>query len=122
MSTSVIAVSATSDASVQTDPAARHAKLTHAAQQFEAVMLGELMKPLAKSSGVIDGDGEQSGNAMQGYGVEAMAGALARSGALGFAHRIVAAVERQSARNSSEINSNGSKVPAAQADKPTGGR
>lgn len=89
--------------SITTDPAvagddgktARHLRLVHAAQQFEAVMLGELMKPLS-TSGAIGGDDpdKTQGNAMQGFGVESMAGALARSGALGFAKRIVAAVER----------------------------
>lgn len=74
---------------------ARHLRLVHAAQQFEAVMLSELMKPLS-TSGAIGGEDpeKEQSNAMQGFGVESMAGALARSGALGFAKRIVAAVER----------------------------
>ncbi len=73
---------------------ARHAKLTHAAQQFEAVMLGELMKPLSNSA-AIGGDDERGGTGtLKSFGVEAMAGAMARSGALGFAHRIVNSVEQ----------------------------
>lgn len=76
---------------------ARHSRLVQAAQQFEAAMLGELMKPLASSSAIGDEDGGGSTNALQSYGVESMAGALARSGALGFATRIVRAVEGSAA-------------------------
>ncbi len=87
-------VGKTGDASAQTDAAARHAKLTHAAQQFEAVMMGELMRPLSSSTAIggDESDSSQSGP-LQSFGVEAMASALAKSGALGFAGRIVAAVE-----------------------------
>jgi flagellar protein FlgJ len=92
------AVASTSDTSVQTDNAARHAKLVKAAQQFEAVMLGELMKPLGKNNAIGGSDDEQGSNALQGYSVEAMAGAMARSGALGFANRIVASVEKHDSK------------------------
>ncbi|AFL88143.1 hypothetical protein Terro_1851 [Terriglobus roseus DSM 18391] len=122
MLTSLTAVPGTSDVSVQADNAARHAKLMHAAQQFEAVMLGELMKPLSKSSAVDGEEGEQSGNAMQGYGVEAMAGALAQSGALGFAHRMVAAVEGQYEKSMSEKNTVPAHGSVDAADDPMGGK
>ena len=115
------ALKGTSDVSVQTDNAARHAKLVHAAQQFEAVMLGEMMKPLGKPSAIGEGDEEQSSSPMQSYGVESVAGALARSGALGFANRIVAAVEKTSAKNNSEKNTTVAKVPLTPADNPRGG-
>jgi Rod binding domain-containing protein len=114
-------ISGTSDTSVQADNAARHAKLLHSAQQFEAVMLSELMKPLGKPSAIGEGDSEQSSNPMQGYGVEAVAGALARSGALGFANRIVAAVEKQNVKNNSEKTAEVAKVPLNSADNPRGG-
>ena len=73
--------------------AARHTKLLHAAQQFEAVMLSELMKPLSSSSAI--GSEEEAGasGSLKSFGVEAMAGAMAKSGALGFANRIVSSVE-----------------------------
>ena len=121
MFASLVGTQPTSNVSVQTDNAARHAKLVHAAQQFEAVMLGEMMKPLGKPSAIGEGDDEQSSNPMQGYGVEAVAGALARSGALGFANRIVAAVEKQSAKNNSEKTADAPKVPLTSADNPRGG-
>jgi Rod binding domain-containing protein len=115
------AISGTSDTSVQADKAARHARLLHSAQQFEAVMLSELMKPLGKPSAIGEDDSEQSSSPMQSYGVESVAGALARSGALGFANRIVAAVEKQNAKNNSEISTEIAKVPLNSADNPRGG-
>jgi|GEM_PF-5684704 len=71
----------------------RHRKLVEASQQFEAVMLGELMKPLSHGSAIGEDAEDSSPNAMQSYGVEAMAGALAKSGALGFAAKMVKSVE-----------------------------
>lgn len=84
-----IAPSALADTTGTTAP---HARLLHAAQQFEGVMLNELMKPLSQPSIIEDSD-ESGAGKMQSFGVEAMADALARSGALGFAKRIVATVE-----------------------------
>ena len=79
-----------------TDP--RHAKLQQAAQQFEGVMLSELMKPLGQSASIDGNEAEGEAGTLQSFGVEAMAGALAKSGALGFARRIVASVEAREAK------------------------
>ena len=73
---------------------ARHCKLLHAAQQFEAVMLGELIKPLSNSAAIGEDGDAGAGGTMKSFGVEAMAGAMAKSGALGFANRIVTSVEK----------------------------
>jgi flagellar protein FlgJ len=83
----------------QTEGTVRHAKLLHAAQEFEAVMLEVILKPLQKSS-AIDGDVDDKGatGPLQSFGVEAVAGAMAKSDALGFAGRIVTSVEKQDAR------------------------
>jgi Rod binding domain-containing protein len=81
--------------SADTTVSVHHEKLLHAAQQFEALMLSELMKPLGESSAIgSDADEGSGGNPLQSFGLEAMAGALAKSGALGFADRIVRSVER----------------------------
>ena len=107
-------------ADTQTDTASsvmRHTKLVQAAQQFEAVMMGELMKPLG-SNAAIGGDGdESSSNPMQSYGVEAMTGALARSGALGFASKMVKAVESHEQENIDQTP----KVVSQGADMPEKG-
>ncbi len=78
-----------------TADAARHNKLVHAAEQFEAVLLGELMKPLSSNAAIGEGSEDAASNPMQGFAVESMAGAMARSGALGLAEKMVAAVEKR---------------------------
>jgi Rod binding domain-containing protein len=83
----------TSDAAAASDKAVRHAKLAHAAQKFEAVMLAELLKPLEHTTAMGSTNEDQASNPMQAYRVEALAESLAHSGALGFASRIVTAVE-----------------------------
>ncbi len=109
------------DASATVETGVRHAKLLHAAQQFEAVMLGELMKPLG-SSGAIgsDDEGGGQGGALKSFGVEAMAGALAKSGALGFANRIVSSVEHHE-KNLGKQAAIPPKVAHEYADDPRGG-
>lgn len=102
----------TNHAGLQQPDALRHGKLVQAAQQFEAVMLGELMKPLSKGSAIAENADEASSNPMQSYGVEAMAAALAKSGALGFAATMVNSVESHLAKN----NSAGTQVPSQTAD------
>lgn len=86
-----------------TSSALRHTKLVQAAQQFEAVMMGELMKPLGSGAAIGEDADESSSTPMQSYGVEAMAGALARSGALGFADKMVKSVESHEQKNVAQI-------------------
>ena len=95
---------------ISADTGARHARLLHAAQQFEAVMLSELMKPLS-SSAAIGEDGEAAaGGTMKSFGVEAMAGAMAKSGALGFANRIVTSVEQHENKLSNTVEQHEKKL------------
>ena len=56
-------------------------------------MLSELMKPLSSSAAIGAEDHASEGSTLKSFGVEAMAGAMAKSGALGFAQRIVSSVE-----------------------------
>ena len=85
----------TSASDVGTADAAKHRRLVHAAQQFEAVLLGEMMKPLSGTASVGESSDDAASNPMQGFAVESMAGSMARSGALGFAQKMVAAVEKR---------------------------
>jgi flagellar protein FlgJ len=82
-----------------------HRKLTDAAQQFEGMLLEEMLKPM-KEHGFCEGDGEdESGDkdgggfadTLSSYGTEAMATAIAKGGGLGIAKRVVAQVEGQKA-------------------------
>jgi peptidoglycan hydrolase FlgJ len=77
-----------------------HRKLLDAAQQFEGMLLQEMLKPM-KEHGLTPQDGEDSGDevaaaggdTLGSYGVEAMATAIAKDGGLGIARRVVAQVE-----------------------------
>lgn len=76
-------------------------KVHHAAQQFEAMLLQEMLKPLSQhedtnSNGDALGAGAGASGPMESFGIEAVASSLARSGALGFASRIESALQRSS--------------------------
>ena len=72
--------------------AAKNQRLTKAAHQFEAMLLGEMLKPLGKTDDEAMSGEDSGGNPMQSFGVEAVAGSLANSGALGFARQIESAL------------------------------
>ncbi|HWZ51340.1 MAG TPA: hypothetical protein VNW54_07735 [Granulicella sp.] len=83
--------------------AQRHARLVDAAQQFEGMMLEQILKPMQRSqdSGFgQDPDGERDGSldTMSSYGREAVAKAIAKSGGVGIARKIVADVSRTDAK------------------------
>ena len=96
--TNVHAVSSAAPASASVSP--RSQRLHDAAQQFEALLLGELLKPLGRhasmdGSGPGGADNEEESGPLQSLATESVAGALARSGALGLADRLVGALEER---------------------------
>lgn len=82
--------------------ASQHRKLVEAAQQFEGMLLEEMLKPM-KANGLSqegaqdDGDDQDGGlglgDTLSRFGTEAMATAIARAGGLGIAKRVVEQVE-----------------------------
>ncbi len=75
-----------------TIPDPKLAKLTSAAQSFEAMMLNEMLKPLHFGAGVSDGAEESEGGAtdtIRGMATEALGKALAAAGGVGIARKIV---------------------------------
>jgi peptidoglycan hydrolase FlgJ len=76
------------------------AKLVDAAQQFEAMMLQELLKPMQRGQGSWGGE-EKSDDAasdtMSSFGTEAISIAISKAGGFGVAKQIVSKVmlERQ---------------------------
>ena len=86
--------------------AVEHRKLTGAAQQFEGMLLEEMLKPM-KEHGFCQGDGEDGdsdkeegsgfGDTLSSYGTESLATAIAKGGGLGIAKRVVAQVEGERA-------------------------
>lgn len=87
-----------------TSAAAQHRKLTDAAQQFEGMLLQEMLKPM-KEHGFCQGENdsdntdESSGFAdtLTDFGSETMATAIAKGGGLGIARRVVEQVEGEKA-------------------------
>ncbi|MDE1175130.1 MAG: hypothetical protein PW789_00815 [Edaphobacter sp.] len=74
----------------------KKAKLVEAAQQFEGMLLQELLKPLR--SGENDLSGEQSEDSsfdtMSSFGTESVAKAISQSGGLGIARQVIQQVTR----------------------------
>ena len=80
---------------------ARQSKLADAAQQFEGMMLQELLKPLQAGKdgdsdgagvggfGTGDADRDTSLDTISSYGTEAVATAIARHGGLGIAKQVM---------------------------------
>lgn len=105
MNFSIATSSAPGGASASQDNSAEHRKLSNAAEQFEGMLLQELLKPM-KQHGIgqqeeeDDGDSSGFGDTLSSYGTEAMATAIAHSGGLGIARKIVTQVEGEKARHS----------------------
>lgn len=75
----------------------RKAKLVDGAQQFEGVMLEEMLKPLHFGAAPDADGGEVTGAAgtIADFATEAMARALASKGGLGIARQIIQQVSRE---------------------------
>ena len=77
----------------------RQARLADAAQQFEGMMLQELLKPIQAGKdgdesggggfGTGDADRDTSLDTMSSYGTEAVAAAIAKHGGLGIARQVM---------------------------------
>jgi peptidoglycan hydrolase FlgJ len=69
-----------------------HSQLVDAAQQFEALMAQELLKPMTSTENKWDTgeeEGDKSMDTMSSYGTEAVAKAIAKGGGLGIAKKVV---------------------------------
>jgi len=78
-------------------PTLEHRKLTEAAQQFEGMLLQEMLKPMREHGFAQDGNDDKDGSGfadtMSSYGTEAVATAIAKGGGLGIAKRVIEQVE-----------------------------
>ena len=86
------------------------AKLRDGAREFEAMMLGEMLKPL-QFGGAPGDDGENGGGAndtMRGFGTEALCKSIAQGGGFGIANQIVRQVTAE--REAQGVQSGGTKV------------
>ena len=97
----------TSDVSSQVDPgldSRRQAKLVDAAQQFEGMMLQEMLKPMRGGQDSWGGDEkndeDSAADTISSFGTEAIAKAISKGGGFGIAKQIVSKVTLQYQRNS----------------------
>jgi flagellar protein FlgJ len=86
----------------------KQAKLVDAAQQFEAAMLQELLKPLQHGQdswgGEVKSD-DSASDTISSFGAEAMAKAISKGGGFGIAKQIVSKVTLEHARNAEKKTS-----------------
>jgi peptidoglycan hydrolase FlgJ len=102
----------TSDLSSQVDPGLdvqKQAKLVDAAQQFEAMMLQEMLKPMrgGKDSWG-DEESTDSGSAsdtISSFGTEAFAKAISKGGGFGIAKQVISQVKLEHQKNSEKKTS-----------------
>jgi flagellar protein FlgJ len=91
----------------------KQAKLADAAQQFEAMMLQEMLKPMQGAHESWGGDDKRDGDSvsdtMRSFGTEAFAKAISKGGGFGIAKQIISQVNLEH-RNHSEKNTQGTKV------------
>jgi flagellar protein FlgJ len=81
----------------------KQAKLIDAAQQFEATMLQELLKPMQhgqSSWGGGENSDDASSDTISSFGTEAVAKAISKGGGFGIAKQIVSKVTMEHQRNS----------------------
>jgi len=72
-------------------------KLTDAAQQFEAMLMQEMLKPLRSPNGgwSSDEEADSASDTISSFGTEAIAKAISKGGGLGIARQVVTKVEAE---------------------------
>jgi flagellar protein FlgJ len=102
----------TSDVSIHGTPgldAQKQAKLVDAAQQFEAMMLQEMLKPMRGGKDSWDGDdksdSDSASDTISSFGTEAFAKAISKGGGFGIARQVISQVKLEHQRNSEEKTS-----------------
>jgi flagellar protein FlgJ len=102
-----------------TASAVEHRKLTDAAQQFEGMLLQEMLKPM-REHGVCQEEDEKDndnkdegsgfGDTLSSFGTEAVATAIAKGGGLGLAKRVVEQVEGEKTARDAGVVAGGLQV------------
>lgn len=90
----------------------KQAKLVDAAQQFEAMLMQEMLKPMKAGQdgwGGEDKNDDAAADTISGFGTEAVAKAIAKGGGLGIARQVVRQVTLEHQRNS-DTKTAGTKV------------
>jgi peptidoglycan hydrolase FlgJ len=87
----------------------KQAKLADAAQQFEAMMLQEMLKPMRGGQDSWGGDdksdGDSASDTISSFGTEAFAKAIAKGGGFGIAKQVISQIKLE------HQNHSGKKTP-----------
>lgn len=93
--------------------AQKQAKLVDAAQQFEGMMLQEMLKPMRGGQdswgGDVKSDEDSASDTISSFGTEALAKSISQKGGFGIAKKVISQVELEHQR-SSEKKTSGTKV------------
>lgn len=88
-------------------------KLASAAQQFESMLLQEMLKPMRSGQDSWGGDEEQGSDSsmdtISSFGTEAVATAISKGGGLGIAKQVIQQVTRENQRDVEKAH-HGTKV------------
>jgi len=87
-----IAATPAAGAGAEATPAAPSPRLVHAAHEFEAQMMKEMLKPMTESNGLNGEDDDSaagSGGALEEFATEALGRGLSEGGGFGIATSIV---------------------------------
>ncbi|MBS1799414.1 MAG: hypothetical protein JSS95_06265 [Acidobacteria bacterium] len=100
----------------------KRSKLTDAAQQFEAMMLQELLKPMRSSEDDLSGEKSEdsSFDTIASFGTESVAKAISKSGGVGIARQIIQQLSQENPGENtlpSVKTESSTKVSQTRADK-----
>jgi Rod binding domain-containing protein len=70
------------------------AKIHDAAQQFEALLIGQILQSVSESGGWLGSGGDSASSCATGFAQEQLASVMARSGGFGLAGLIAKGLER----------------------------
>jgi Rod binding domain-containing protein len=90
-------------------------KVASAARDFEALLLGQILKSVHEEGGWLGGGDDDAGEAAVGLGEEQLARTMAASGGLGLSKLIAAGLRNEQDRETSALMPAGAAEPA-----PTG--
>lgn len=99
LNTHTIPVLSTADSTGAAASAQRpEPRLAKAAQEFEACLMKELLRPMQQQSALFGKDEDSSGSndALGSFASDALAGAISARGGFGIAHQIVEHIARRS--------------------------
>jgi Rod binding domain-containing protein len=70
------------------------AKIHDAAQQFEALLIGQILQSVSEGGGWLGSGGDSASSCATGFAQEQLAGMMARNGGFGLANLIAKGLER----------------------------